>query len=107
MSELYPDYNDEDMPGMAERADFEYGATDAERDRMNQDKFCPITIGEAQQALIDCFGDHLRDLSWDEVPRLIREMDPNYEPGVYPWTEVEDYMAELWERAGITFKDKS
>jgi len=32
-NQLYPEYSDEDMPGMAERADFEYGETDADRDR--------------------------------------------------------------------------
>jgi hypothetical protein len=36
-NQLYPEYTDEDMPGMAARADFEYGETDTARDRKQLD----------------------------------------------------------------------
>ena len=66
-----------------------------------------ITTGQARQALIEYFEDQFSDLSWEVIMNLIFRMDPNYKVGVHPWTEVEEYMADLWTRAEITFKDKS
>jgi len=66
-----------------------------------------ITTSQARQVLTQYFEVMFRNPSWEVIPDLIRDMHEDYQLGVYPWTEVEEYMADLWTRAEITFKDKS
>ncbi len=67
-----------------------------------------ITTGQVRAALENHFRIMFMNPSWDTIGDIIGDLaGDEYEPGTYPWSELEDYAYGLWGRARVEFKEDS
>jgi len=79
-NQLYPEYSEEDMPGTSSRADFEYGETDAARDKfdLQRDGITWVDVGRTVTGVMEALGVTAKLLQ-DLVGRLISTRTPTAE----------------------------